>query len=57
MFIRALEGSVLAVMPPALGGSVLVQRVAVIPLALGALVLAQADWALSSAENSVGLVC
>jgi hypothetical protein len=73
VFIRVLEGSVLAVMPPALGGSVLVQRVgviplalggsvlvqrvAVIPLALGALVLAQADWALSSAENSVRLVC
>ena len=45
------------VMPPALGGSVLVQRVAVMPLALGALILAQADWALSSAENWVRLVC
>jgi hypothetical protein len=36
VFLRALEGSVLGVIPPALGGSVLVQRVGVIPLALGA---------------------
>ena len=33
--LRALEGSVLEVIPLALGGSVLVQRAAVIPLALG----------------------
>jgi hypothetical protein len=38
-------------------GPLLVQRVGVIPLALGGSVLVQADWALSSAENSVRLVC